>query len=162
MKIIYRLGVICLLLFATIGLCVGYAEADRWTYPGTDELASTPDSYEGHQTLVFGEVVAIDHVDRELRIVTGADPVIELTVENVPTAITDSVEPGAAIQVYGFLGEGSRILVADEIVVDYRDTTDSLYAYGTSILGWLLAVGSFLWYWRPDVRRVRFVPRGGR
>jgi len=154
----YRVAAVCLLLFATVGVCVLYAEADQWTYPDAAGLASNPDHYDGHQTLLFGRVVSVDHASETHRLIVEAQDV-ELTVENVPLSITETVEQGASIQIYGQFNAGSRVMVADEIVVDYTNTADRLYVYLSSLLGGLVAAGLFLWYWRPDVRRFRFVPR---
>jgi len=162
MKRGYRLAAICLLVCAAVGLCVLYAEADRWTYPDTEEIAIEPAAYDGQQVLLFGDVESVDRASQRLVITAGTDPELEFTVESVPESVTDSVREGGSIQVFGVLAEQSTVIDATEIVVDYRDTTDFQYVYVASLLGGLLAAGIFLWHWQVDVRDLTFVPRGDR
>jgi len=174
MRRLSRFVAICLLVCVAGGLCVGYAEADRWTYPDTEEIALDPATYDGQQVLLFGEVQSVDpatlygevqSIDPAIHtvvITAGSDPELEFTVEAVPESSIISVREGAAIQVFGVLDGQSTTVVADEIVVDYRNGADFRYVYGSSLLGGLLAAGGFLWYWRVDPRKLEFVPRGDR
>jgi len=158
----YRLAAICLLLSAAVGLCVLYEGADRGTSPDIEEIAAEPGAYDGQQVLLFGDVVSVDAASRSVVMVAGDDPERRFSVESVPESTIDSVEAGSSIQVSGVLAEGSTVLIADSVVVDYRNRADRLYVYVTSLVGGLLAAGGFLWYWRVDPRRLGFVPRGDR
>jgi hypothetical protein len=156
----YRvLGVGVLLLLLT-GVCVQYAAADHWSYPSTDEIASEPEANDGERVLLFGVVRAVDETSNEMVILAGTDPELELTVVDIPGTVTGTIEVDGSVQVYGTLREGSSVVVADGIVIDLRHTIDRLYAYGTSILGGILAALYFLRYWRVDLRTLRFRPRG--
>ena len=158
----YRLAAVCLLLSAAVGLCVLYAEADRYASPNVEAIAAEPGAYDGQQVFLFGDVVSVDAESRTVEIVAGEDPERRFSVESVSESTIDSVEPGSAVQVDGVLAEGSTVVRADAVVVDYRNGADFRYVYGTSLLGGLLAAGGFLWYWRVDPRRLGFVPRGDR
>ena len=162
MNRIYRLGAVCLLLCAAVGLCVLYAEADRYASPDVEEIAADPGVYDGQEVLLFGDVVAVDATSRTMTIVGGEDPELAVAVESVSASTIDAVKPGGAVQVSGVLAGESTVVVADGVVVDYRNGADFRYVYGTSLLGGLLAAGGFLWYWRIDPRRLGFVPRGDR
>ena len=161
MNRIYRLGAVCLLLCAAVGLCVLYAEADRYASPGVEEIVADPAAYDGQEVFVFGDVVAVDAAGQSVTMVAGDDPEREFAVESVSGSTIDAVGPGSAIQVDGVLAEGSTVVRAETVVVDYRNGADFRYVYGSSLLGGLLAAGGFLWYWRIDPR-LGFVPRGDR
>lgn len=156
----HRGVVICILLVATAGLCVQYAGVDLWTYPSTAEIAAEPSASDGQRVLLFGTVESVDHATGELLISAGTDSELEFTVENVPPSLIDAVDTDGSIQVYGTLSKASSVLVADKVVVDYRHTADQTYVHLTSVLGSLLAAGVFLWYWRPNLRRLQFELRG--
>lgn len=162
MRRLSRFVAICLLVCIAVGLCVGYAEADRWAYPDTEDIALDPATYDGQQVLLFGDVQSVDPATHTVVITAGSDPELEFTVTAVPDSITDSIRAGVAIQVFGALDEQSTTVVADEIVVDYENGADFRYVYGTSLLGGLLAAGGFLWYWRVEPRKLVFVLRGDR
>ena len=162
MNRIYRLGAVCLLLCAAVGLCVLYAEADRYASPDVEEIAADPGVYDGQEVLLFGDVVAVDAASRTMVLVAGDDPELEFVIESVSASTIDAVEPGSGIQVSGVLTKESTVVVADGVVVDYRNRADRRYVYGSSLLSGLLAAGGFLWYWRIDPRRLGFVPRGDR
>ena len=162
MNRVYRLGAVCLLLCAAVGLCMLYAEADRLASPDVEEIAADPGAYNGQEVFLFGDVIAVDAASRTVTMVAGDDPELELTVGSVPASTIAAVEPGSAVQVSGVLAKGSTVVVANGVVVDYRNRADRLYVYGSSLLGGLLAAGGFLWYWRIDPRQLRFVPRGDR
>lgn len=162
MKRIYRFAAICLLLSAAVGLCVLYAEADRGAAPDVEAIATEPGAYDGQQVLLFGEVVSVDAASRSAVMVAGDDPERGFSVESMSASTIDSIEAGSAIQVSGVLAEESTVLIADGVVVDYRNRADRLYVYGASLVGGLLAAGGFLWYWRVDPRKLGFVPRGDR
>ena len=161
MNRIYRLAAVCLLLCAAVGLCVLYAEADRYASPGVEEIVADPAAYDGQEVFVFGDVVAVDAASHPVTLVAGDDPEREFAVESVSGSTIDAVGPGSAIQVDGVLAEGSTVVRAETVVVDYRNGADFRYVYGSSLLGGLLAAGGFLWYWRIDPR-LGFVPRGDR
>jgi hypothetical protein len=156
----YRGLAIVLLLLLVGGLCVQYAATDHWSYPSAEEIASDPQTHDSDTVFLFGEVESVD-VDRgTIILVTGDDPEVRFTVEDAPPSGTDGLEAGASIQVYGTLHDDANVIVAEEIVVDYRHARDRLYVYVTSILGGLLAAGYFLRHWRIDLRGLRFTPRG--
>jgi hypothetical protein len=139
----YRGLAIVVLLLILGGLCVQYAVTDHWSYPSADEIAAEPQTYEGATVFLFGEIESIDPDRGTVLLVTGEDPEVRFTVEDAPPSVTDSLEAGASIQVYGSLRDEASVVVAEEIVVDYRHTMDRLYVYVTSILGGVLA-GAFL------------------
>jgi len=155
-----RVAVVGLLLVVGVGLCVAYAGADLWAYPGSDDVAADPGAYDGQQVLAFVEVQSVE--DEAVVMAWGSDPSVELTVEGISGDLREQLQPGAAIQVYGQLAADSTVLVADKIVVDFHGTTDRLYTYGTSILGGLIAAGVFLRYWQINWRKRQFEPRGDR
>lgn len=153
MRTTYRVLAIVLLLAVAGGLCVQYAATDRWSYPDADAIADDPRAHDGEQVLLFGEVLAVDAERGEILIdVDGT----EFTVEGASAETIDGLEPDGSIQVYGAFQADSGGVTADEIVVDFRSTTDRIYVYTTSILGGLLAAGYFLWHWRIDWRNLRF------
>lgn len=157
----YRIFGLVLLLALSFGVCMQYATTDHWSYPGGSDIVSEPQKYDGEKTLLFGEVQAIDDTDGELVVLVPSDSVFEVTVTDVPATVIDEVRVGESmIQVYGTLQGGPNVMRADEIVVDFRHTGDRLYTYGTSLLGGILAIAYFLWHWRPELRTLRFVPRG--
>lgn len=159
---LYRLAAICLLLCAAVGLCVVYAEADRWTYPDTEEIELDPGAYDGEQVLLFGDVQSVDPATQTAVITAGSDPELEFRVEALDESTVESIGEGSEIQVFGVLAEQSTVVVADEIVIDIGYPVDRLYVYAASLLGGLLAAGGFLWHWRIDLQRLRFVPRSDR
>lgn len=157
----YRFLGIAVLLLATGGLCVQYAATDHWSYPSPGDISADPEAYTGEQVLLFGDVESIDHTNEEIVMgVGGRSTSLELIVEDVTPEIILDLESGGEIQVYGTLQEDASVIVADEVVVDYRHDGDRRYVLGTSILGGLLATGYFLWYWRINLRRFQFEPRG--
>lgn len=159
----YRIIVLCVLLVGAVGLCVQYERADLWTYPDGEEIATDPGAHDGQRTLLFGRVQSVDAASNELTFTVGDDPPLELTIQQVSPSVIDSVGVDRnLVQVYGVLGEESTVLVAENIVVDHNDSTDSQYVYLTSILGGLLAAGYFLWHWGIDGRRLGFQPRSDR
>jgi hypothetical protein len=111
---------------------------------------------------LFGRVQAADGTSEQLVVRSGTETEIELIVRDVPATVTERVEAGSSVQIYGTLREGSSAVVAEAVVVDFGDGTDRLYAYGTSILGGILAALYFLRYWYVDLRRLRLTPRGDR
>jgi len=159
----HRIVVCCLLLVATAGLCVGYERANTSGYPTPEEITADPAAYDGQRVLLFGRVQSVDAARTEFRFTAGNDPTLDLTVQQVPPSVADTVGVDRSlVQVYGVLGAESTVLVADEIVVDHTDSGDALYVYLTSVLGGLFAAGLFLWHWRVDLRSLGFSPRGDR
>jgi len=159
----YRIIVLCLLLGGTAGLCVQYERADLSAYPTPEDITTDPEAYDGHRVLMFGRVESVDATSNEFVFTAGDDPPLELTIEEAPPSVIDAVDTDRSlIQVYGVLGETATVLVAENIVIDHTGRTDSLYVYITSILGGLLAAGSFLWHWCVDPHRLGFQPRSDR
>jgi hypothetical protein len=156
----YRVLGIGVLLLLLTGVCVQYAATDHWSYPGTEDIASDPEASDGEVVFLFGRVQAADGTSEQLVVRSGTETEIELIVRDVPATVTERVEVGSSVQIYGTLREGSSAVVAEAVVVDFGDGTDRLYAYGTSILGGILAALYFLRYWRVDLRTLRFRPRG--
>lgn len=156
----YRALGIVLLLAATVGLCVLYAGAELWAQPSNDAVVESPTDVDGQQALLFGEVLSTDHDQQTAVIEIQEIPQVTVTVTNIRPEQLDQIETGASIQVFGTLEDDSSIIVADNIVIDYRGPADRLYVYATSILGGLLAAGYFLRYWRIEWRQLRFTPRG--
>lgn len=151
-----RVGLLFVLIVLGIGLCVGYATADRWDQPSQSEIADDHSAHEGETLLLFGEVAS---VDADAGTVTLLLLDLEVTVTGVDPAVLERLEPGAEIQVAGTFTDDGSTVVAEETVIDVAGTGDRFYVYGTSILGGLLAAGAFLRHWRIDVRRLRFVAR---
>ena len=162
MNRIYRLGAVCLLLSAAVGLCVLYAEADRYASPTVEDITTDPGTYDGQQVFFFGRAVAVDAASQTMTMVAGDDPDREFAVESVSESTIAAIEPGSAIQVSGVLDDRSTVLHADDVVVDYRNGADFRYVYGASLLGGLLAAAGFLWFWQVEFRQLGFVPRGDR
>lgn len=151
-----RVGLLFVLVVLGIGLCVGYATADRWDQPFQSEIADDHGAHEGETLLLFGEVAS---VDADAGTVTLLLPDLAVTVTDVDSDVLDRLEPGAETQVAGTFTDDGSTVIAEETVVDVAGTGDRRYVYATSILGGLLAAGAFFRHWRIDVRRVRFVAR---
>lgn len=159
----YRIGLIGLLLLATGGLCVQYASADLYAYPSTDAIDSNPDADAGTQVFLFGEVRNINGDDLAVVGTLDGSPEREFTVTNVDSSVRDQIRiEGNAIQVYGTLSPESSTIAADRIVVDFRNTADRIYVYGTSLIGALLAITLFFGQWRITIRPFGFEPRRDR
>jgi len=139
-----------------LGSCVLFAQADRWSYPGTDRIDDDPEAYDGTKLLLFGRVTAVDRADRSVTIV--ASP-LRVEARDVDSDVLEDLEPGASLQVYGTLGAGSSVIDTERTVVDYGGPGDKRYTRLTSILGALCALVAFLRYWRIDWRSLRFEPR---
>jgi hypothetical protein len=161
MKRTRRVGVLLVLIVLTLGACVGYGAADRWSYPDNEAIAQDPGAYDGERVLLFGEIVSVDE-ERETLVLETETPstVLQFTVEDVSPAVLDTLDSGGSLQVYGTLRSESSAVVADEVVVDFQSPADFRYVYVTSIAGGLLAAAYFLWHWRIDIRRLAFRPRG--
>lgn len=154
MKPRYRALCIAILLVVTAGLCVQYAVADLWDYPGSSDVVERPDAHEGESVFLFATV---QEIDGERVTVEWDDH--DIDIASVEPETRAGLEPGASIQVDGTV-TGPSTVEPDEIVIDYRDVRDLAYVLGTSLLGGLLAAGYFLRHWRLDWRRLRFQPRG--
>lgn len=159
MSLTFRLLGLIILLVATTGLCVQYAKADLWSQPKIEDISTNPATIDGEKTLLFGKVLAVNDDYGIIKIANGP---IKLTVENVPPSVITSVKPGGSIQVYGTLREESEVIVADEIVIDFRHRADRIYVYAASIFGGLIAAGYFLYHWRVDWHGLRFTSRGSK
>jgi hypothetical protein len=153
----YRVVGIALLLAGTAGVCVWYGATDRWAYPSPADIAADPAAYDGEEVLLFAEVTALDRSAGRLSVRAGPR---EFVVRGLDTGTLEGIERVAALQVHGRLGERSTVLVADRVVVDYRNGTDRAYVYAMSVLGGMLAAARFLRTWGVDPRRGRFFARG--
>ena len=154
-----RFAVAVVLLAALVGLCVhhGATYDERWPHPTGDQLREEYDAFVGERVLLFGEVRTVDRESgtATVRVTDSAGAVAaELAVDG----IDQPVAPGGTVQVYGTL-EADRTMTADRTVVVNRDAAAARYKHVASVAGGLLAVGYFLRYWRPTVRRVGFEPR---
>jgi hypothetical protein len=158
MKTLHRVVGIGLLVALTLGVCVQYGATDNRSYPSTIDIIEEPGTYDGETVLLFGEV---ETVGETVVISIGPDSrEVPIIVADVPPAVMSQIESGGSIQVYGTLHDNSNSITAENVVVDFASSSDFLYVYVTSLVGLLFAVLSFLWYWRIDFRRLRFVSRG--
>jgi hypothetical protein len=153
----YRIAGIAVLLVLLLGSCGIYDISGRWSSPSPEAIADDPGAYDGQQVMLFAIVEAIDEESGTVTI-TAEGRRIEIREARQRTL--QRVEPGAAIQVHGRLGEDATVLQADRIVVDYRTTRERQLTWLLSIAGALVAVGAFLWHWRIDWRGLRFERRG--
>jgi hypothetical protein len=156
----HRLIAAGLLLVLTAGLCVHYGGTydENWPYPTGEQLAQEPDGWDGKRVLLFGEVEEQTETGFVMTVDDDAGDVARtVTVQESSVA----VEPGGVVQVYGTLSERGTTQTADSVVVVNSHPADSRYKLGTSAIGVLLTVGLFLWYWRIDWRKLRFVRRTG-
>ena len=159
MRLAVRAVIVVVLVMALLGLCVHYGGTsdENWPHPTGDQLQDDYDAYAGDRVLVFGDVQSVDRDAGTIviHVTDSADDVAaELEISDAATA----VEPGGTVQVYGVL-EDDRTMTADRTVVVDRDATAFRYKLLASVVGALLAVGSFLRYWTLDPRAVAFEPR---
>jgi len=155
-----RLAAVVGLGVLALGLCVQYGAVyeERWPYATGDQLAETPDGWDGERVLLFGEVETT--ADGTLMMIVETDAGEVARVVKVRGASVD-VEPGGVLQVYGQLSERGTVQDAEQVVVVNATPRDQLYKLGLSVLGVLVAAVFFLRHWRVDLRQVRFVHRGG-
>lgn len=159
MRLGVRVAVVVLSLSALFGLAVhhGATYDDGWPHPTGDQLRDDYDAFVGDRVLVFGEVRAVDADAHEIEIHV-TDSADEVAAELSISGVDESVDPGGTVQVYGVL-EADRTIHAEEVVVVDRSSAATRYKLVASVGGTLLAVGYFLWHWRPHPRRIAFVPR---
>ena len=154
-----RVVVGILLLVGVIGLGIHYGATydAKWPHPTGDQLASDYETYVDEQVLLIGEVTAASPAEETLtiEITDDADEVAAvITVKDTTT----SVDPGGIIQANGRL-HADRTMTPTSVVVVNRDSGDAQYKLAVSVVGILLAVGYFLSYWQPNVRRLTFEQR---
>lgn len=174
----YRFLLIGVLLVATLGLNAQYAATEFRSYPDTDEIIADQGQYAGEVVFVFAEVESVGEQRGEFVVQIRDETVVgvsfagvvpkpetrveshDITVQEPTQTLASSLERGAEIQAYGTLTEGSTVLAAERVVVDYHNSRDWLYVLGTSLLGAGFAIAHFFRYWRPSWRRFRFERRG--
>lgn len=152
----HRLLLFVLLTGLTLGVCVQYDRADKWTSPQKPELNADIDAHDGETVLLFGYITELDRDERQM-LIDKLSIQVDLTGTDQST-----VDRGTALQVYGTVDAPRDAVTAERIVVDYENTGDWVYLSTTSILGVLVALGQFFRYWRPNLDRYCFEPRGDR
>ena len=159
MRMGYRLGLIILLVVGSVGLAIHYdiSREQHWPHPDAEMLADDPDEFDGDTALLIGEVEAVDESASTIEYRPDEDVDLTLTA----TGVTEPVEPGGVVQVYGELDLTDETHAAEEIVVVNRDRSDQHYKLGMSGVGVIVAAGIFLWYWRIDWRTLAFRERHG-
>ncbi|WP_440764297.1 DNA-binding protein [Natronorubrum sp. DTA7] len=158
MRLAARIVVSTLLLAALFGLCVHYGGAydDNWPHPTGDQLRDEYDAYAGERVLLIGSVQSVDGETIEIHVTDSAD---EVAAELEIYGLEKTVAPGGTVQVYGVL-ESDRTMTADETVVVDRDSAAFDYKLVTSVVGVLLAIGSFGRHWTVNPRTLAVEPRG--
>lgn len=148
------LGVLCCLLFG-LGVHYGAVEDERSPYPTTDELDADYGAYVGTETLVFGDVVAVDEAaDRATIEVSTETGSFELTVAGFENA----VQPGGTVQVYGVL-RADRTVEATNVAVVNPAGSSNAYKYAVSAVGAVLVLVLFFSSWRFDAEDAGFEVR---
>jgi len=153
-----RLFTLLVLIVLVTALCVHYGSAyeENWPHPTGDELAEDPDGWDGERVLLFGTVSQqtdegfVMTVERD----NGETARMVAVQERAP-----SVDEGGTVQVYGELSDRATVQQADSIVVVNQNAGAGRYKLLVSVLGVVLAAGSFLWYWGIDWRRLAFYTR---
>jgi hypothetical protein len=153
-----RLVVIAFVLVLTLGVCVQYDRADRWSYPSQEELNEGLDRYDGQELLLF---VTVADIDRQRGRVTDEELSFSVDVASIEGQTADRIEAGGEIQVYGTVDAEENTVTAQRVVIDYQNTGDWLYLAVTSLLGVILALAHLVRYWRPDIRSLSLELRGG-
>ena len=154
-----RVIIAILLVGALLGLCAHYGTNydKNWPYPTGDQLATEYDTYVDERVLLIGEVVSTNPSDETVTIEVTDDTgetVAKIRVDE----ISQSVAVGGTVQAYGTL-HADRTLTPTTVVVVNHSPWDSQYKLGTSVVGILVAIASFLSHWRPDFRRFVFRQR---
>jgi hypothetical protein len=175
MQATHRLLGIAVLIVLLVGLNFAVAAVDYRPYPNQDAIISEPAAHDGEQVFIFKEVETVSETDSQAVVLRKNNPVVDIGLDGVTREVTyreevtvdlsgatvsGEIVPGAYIQVYGQLRDESSVIDADRVVVDYQDSADYTYMYGTSILGLLVAVAYFFKHWRIDFRAGCFEPRG--
>jgi hypothetical protein len=151
-EVVGRVVVILVLLGALFAMAVHYdgARLDGTEHFLTkDALATNPDAYDGHRVYLWLDAARVTDGAVHTAPLAGA---WSLTVET-----DDAVAAGDVIQVYGRFDAGERRVEAERVVV--HDAGNRVRMYVVSALGGVLALGAFVRQWRPNRRRVAFVPR---
>ena len=171
----HRLLGIAVLIALLLGLNFVVAAVDYRPYPNQDAIISEPAAYDGEQVFVFKDVETVSTTDSQAVVLREIEPVVDIGLDGVTRAVTyreavtvdlsdatvsGEIAPGAYIQIYGQLRDESSVIDADRVVVDYQNSADYTYMYGTSILGLLVAVVYFFSHWRIDLQAGSFEPRG--
>ncbi|SNR25703.1 hypothetical protein [Halorubrum vacuolatum] len=174
-----RILAIGFLLVVTVGMNVPYATTDLRSSPEKADVSSNPAQFDGEDVFYFVQVDEVDEREEALVVVfkntsavgialdglrVDTEDVVhdrhEVTIRPVDPSVIAEIEPGARIQVFGTLSEESSVLVAEEIVVDYRDSRDWIYVLGISLFGMSLAIVHFFRYWHPNPSELSFQKRG--
>ncbi|SDJ69882.1 hypothetical protein SAMN05216226_107183 [Halovenus aranensis] len=156
----HRLLALVVVLLLVAGLCVHYGATheERSPHPTGEQLAENPAGWDGERVLLFGTVTEQTEGGFVMDVETDSGEIAR-TVEVYNAQ--PSVDTGGVVQVYGELSERGTLQQADSVVVVTESPREHWYKLGLSGVGGLLAAGAFLWYWRIDPHRVRFVARGG-
>ncbi|OVE84439.1 hypothetical protein [Natronolimnobius baerhuensis] len=159
MRFAVRLAVVIVLALALCGLAVHYGATydEQWPHPSGDQLQAEYDASVGEQVLLFGTVHEHDS-ETGPTVIHVTDSADTIAAELEVTGITDPVEPGGVVQVYGVL-EADRTMDADQFVVVDDGPTATTYKLITSVIGVIFAVGYFLRYWRLSLAELGFEPR---
>lgn len=175
MEVTHRLLGIAVLIVLLVGLNFAVAAVDYRPYPNQDAIISEPAAHDDEQVFIFNEVETVSEADSQAVVLRKNNPVVDIGLDGVTREVTyhkevnvdlsgatvsGEIVPSAYIQVYGQLRDESSVIDADRVVVDYQDSADYTYMYGTSILGLLVAVAYFFKHWRIDFQAGRFEPRG--
>lgn len=155
-----RLLALAVLIVTAGALCVHYGGAydENWPHPSGDQLAAEPAGWDGERVLLFGTVTDRTANGFTIEVETDSGEVARVVDVRDAGATADV---GGSVQVYGELSDRGTVQQAESVVVVNESPSDHLYKLGTSGVGLLLAAASFLWYWRIDWRRLRFVRPGG-
>ena len=175
MQVTHRLLGIAFLIVLLVGLNFTVAAVDYRPYPNQDAIISEPTAHDNEQVFIFKKVETVSETNSQVVVLRETDPVVDIGLDGVTREVTyrkevtvdlsgvmvsDEIVPGAQIQVYGQLRDESSVIDADRVVVDYQNSADYTYMYGTSILGLLVAVVYFFSHWRIDLQAGSFEPRG--
>ncbi|MFB6282147.1 MAG: hypothetical protein ABEH40_09020 [Haloferacaceae archaeon] len=141
-----RLLLVALALAALAAMMVHYPAAEPRYGPTEAALATDYGAHVGERVTFWTTVVAVRGVGFEVRAGGG------LTVVGSDAA----VRPGDSVAVHGTLRPNRR-LAAERVLVSPVERR--LYMFGVSLVAVGIALGAFLRRWRPDRRRLAFVPR---
>jgi len=161
MRLAVRFAIVVACIVALVGLGVHYGATydENWPHPTGDQLADEPAGWDGERVLLFGTVETVAEDRFTMRIETDAGE--GARVVEVRGTSTDA-EPDGVVQVYGELAERGTVQHADRVVVVVASPDLQLSKYGISLVGLVVLIGTFLRYWRLDVRRLAITPRGDR
>ena len=175
MQVTHRALGIAVLVVLLIGLNFAVAAVDYRSYPDKEAIHSDPAGFDGEQVFIFKKVETVNRPSSQVVVLRKEDRVVdigsdgitkqfdyreEVIVDISDTTVSSTIGEDSQIQVYGQLRDESSVIDADRVVVDYQDSADYTYMYGTSILGLLVAVVYFFSHWRINLRAGCFEPRG--